>query len=50
MFELYIPLADTWAIYDNSESGVASMIAMGEKNGLPNIARLEQWESLHSQG
>ncbi len=50
LFELYIPLADTWAIYDNSESGVASMIAMGEKNGLPNIARPGQWESLHSHG
>ena len=50
LFELYIPIADTWAIYDNSESGVASMIAMGEKNGLPNIARPDQWESLHSHG
>ena len=50
LFELYIPLADTWAIYDNSESGVSSIIAMGEKNGLPNIARPDQWESLHGHG
>ena len=49
LFELYVPLANTWAIYDNSGRASPLMIAAGEINQSPRIARPELWEELQVQ-
>src|SRR3989440_785937 len=46
LFELYIPLADTWAIYDNSEQDQAALVATGVNTGRPKVSRPDLWQML----
>jgi predicted ABC-type ATPase len=46
LFELYIPLADTWAVYDNSEQDQAALLATGAGPGQPKVARPDLWHML----
>ena len=46
LFELYVPLAKTWALYDNSGAGSPLLIASGEKNRAPAVAQPELWHTL----
>jgi len=46
LFELYIPLADTWAIYDNSEQEHAALIATGVRKRRPRVSRPDLWQVL----
>jgi predicted ABC-type ATPase len=45
-FELYLPLADTWAIYDNSEGDTPSLIATGGAKRAQRISRPDLWQAL----
>ena len=46
LFTLYLPLADSWAVYDNSIAGSPQVIALGR--GMDNRAVYDQilWEKL----
>jgi predicted ABC-type ATPase len=46
LFELYIPIVDTWAIYDNSEGVSPSLIGMGDAMGPTKIVRSDTWRRL----
>ena len=46
LFELYIPLVDTWAIYDNSEENHPVLIVTGGANIRPRVAEPELWQLL----
>ena len=41
---LYRPLANTWAVYDNSGSSSPTMIAQGGAGQGPNIIRADLWK------
>lgn len=45
-FELYSPLADTWAVYDNSGYSSPVLVATGESQHNPNITRPNLWQLL----
>jgi predicted ABC-type ATPase len=45
-FELYSPLADTWAIYDNSGSGSPLLTATGEQLQTTTVVRSGVWQTL----
>jgi predicted ABC-type ATPase len=42
--KLYQPLANTWAVYDNSESPSPTMIAQGGEGEEPSIIHADLWE------
>lgn len=44
---LYRPLANTWAVYDNSDSPNPIMIAQGGEGEGPSIIDIELWERFH---
>jgi predicted ABC-type ATPase len=46
LFDLYIPLANTWAIYDNSEQDQAALVATGVRKDPPIISRPDLWQML----
>ena len=46
LFELYLPLSDTWVIYDNSERDKPSRIATGGGGTPPKISRPDAWQIL----
>jgi predicted ABC-type ATPase len=46
LFDLYAPLADTWAVYDNSAHGSPILVATGEPRVSPNIIRPDLWRPL----
>lgn len=46
LFELYLPLAKTWAVYDNSGAGSPSLIASGDRDRAPAVAHPELWRAL----
>ena len=41
--QLYMPLASTWVVYDNSPEGGAIPIAFGKRGLSPNIIEAESW-------
>ena len=43
--KLYQPLANTWAVYDNSASPSPLMIAQGGKEDGSNIIHADRWKS-----
>jgi predicted ABC-type ATPase len=47
---LYIPLADTWRVYDNSQVGHPIRVAFGRKGGIIQVDCLEKWEQLQEGG
>jgi predicted ABC-type ATPase len=46
LFELYIPLVDTWAIYDNSEENHPVLIVTSGANIRPRVAQPDLWQLL----
>jgi predicted ABC-type ATPase len=46
LFELYIPLADTWAIYDNSGNGAPLLVVTGEQQRNLKVIRPDLWQAL----
>jgi predicted ABC-type ATPase len=46
LFGLYIPLADTWAVYDNSERRRPVLVATGGIRDPLNILRPDSWTML----
>jgi len=44
--QLYIPLADTWVVYDNSGTGSPVLIASGEKKQSSTIVLPEAWQNV----
>jgi predicted ABC-type ATPase len=46
LFELYSPLADTWAVYDNSGNGSPLLVATGEQQRNLNVIRPDLWQTL----
>jgi predicted ABC-type ATPase len=42
--KLYRPLANTWAVYDNSDSPSPTMIAQGGQGEEPSIIHADLWE------
>ncbi len=48
-FNLYEPLADTWAAYDNSGSGTPLLVSAGGENIPLRVIRPETWSMLLKQ-
>lgn len=46
LFELYIPLADAWAVYDNSKQNQPSLVATGGTKSAPRTPRPDLWQVL----
>lgn len=46
LFELYSPLADTWAVYDNSGNGSPLLVAVGEHQRTVGVIRPDLWQTL----
>ena len=46
LFELYSPLADTWAVYDNSANASPLLVASGEQQRNPNVIRPDIWRAV----
>lgn len=46
LFELYIPLADAWAVYDNSEQNQPSLVATGGVKSAGRTPRPDLWQVL----
>ena len=46
LFELYLPIADTWAVFDNSESGAPVIIATGDERRTKNVVNPSLWQAM----
>lgn len=46
LFDLYLPLADRWEVYDNSEQTEPRLMASGIKGAEPAILEHSLWEQL----
>jgi predicted ABC-type ATPase len=46
LFGLYLPIVDTWRMYDNSRGLDPQLIAKGTRTGPTKIARSDVWEPL----
>jgi predicted ABC-type ATPase len=46
LVHLYLPLADTWRILDNSITGKSRRISSGDKSGIIRIEDIPVWESI----
>lgn len=46
LFELYLPIAKTWVVYDNSGADSLLLIANGAQRRTSSVARPELWRSL----
>ena len=46
LFELYTPLADTWAVYDNSSNASPLLVATGEHEQTLKVVRSDLWKAL----
>jgi predicted ABC-type ATPase len=44
--QLYLPLADSWVVYDNSGAGLPLLIASGEKERAATVVRPDVWQSV----
>lgn len=44
--ELYLPLANTWAVYDNSGAGSPLLIASGKRDGTSTVVFPDLWQSV----
>jgi predicted ABC-type ATPase len=50
LFRWYLPLADTWSLYDNSGRGVPRLVASGTARVEPDILEPEIWKRLRTMG
>lgn len=48
-FELFMPLTDTWAFYDNSAVGVPAMIATGKGLGEVTVYNAGLWRKIKGE-
>lgn len=48
-FRLYQPLATTWAMYDNSETGTMRLIAAGQGAQVSEAAHPQTWQQLQQE-
>jgi predicted ABC-type ATPase len=48
LFDLYVPLADAWEIYDNSELRDFRLVASGIREKVSEIADADAWSMLRS--
>jgi predicted ABC-type ATPase len=46
LFDLYMPLVDAWAVYDNSDRDQAALVATGVSKGRPKVSRPDLWKML----
>lgn len=46
LFRIYIPIVDTWRVYDNSRGADPVLIASGVKDGPVKIAEPDAWRGL----
>jgi predicted ABC-type ATPase len=44
--QLYIPLADTWVVYDNSGAGSPLLVASGKKGRTPQVVLPDVWQNV----
>ena len=44
--QLYLSLADTWVIYDNSRAGSPLLIASGEKERTSTVVLPDVWQNV----
>jgi hypothetical protein len=44
--EIYMPLVDSWQLFDNSEGPHPVPIAAGDRHSVRNIADVETWRRL----
>ena len=49
LFRLYIPIVDTWAIYDNSLRARPSLVASGNIEANATVVLADTWHNLKSQ-
>jgi predicted ABC-type ATPase len=48
LFDLYLPLADEWRVFDNSRRGLAHLVASHDGRGL-TVKEADRWEKLQSK-
>lgn len=48
-FELYMPLVDTWRMYDNSQADEPQLIAKGNGEGAATVFNQDIWDSIRSE-
>ena len=46
LFELYLPLANRWTIYDNSIDGNPTIIAQGRNENVDRVANAQSWGTI----
>lgn len=46
LHSLYLPMADAWAMYNNSFGGEAELVADGRRGESPRIVRVDDWEHI----
>src|SRR5688572_4603467 len=44
--QLYLPIADTWVVYDNSGAGSPLLIASGEKERTSTVVLPDTWQNV----
>ncbi|MFN3682813.1 MAG: zeta toxin family protein [Fimbriimonadaceae bacterium] len=49
LFRIYIPIVDTWRVYDNSRGADPVLIASGVRGGPVKIAEPEAWRGLQQE-
>ncbi len=48
LFELYLPLADEWEVFDNTERDQLKLIAFGKNENEPEIVEADLWTNLRN--
>ena len=46
LFSLYMPLADTWGVYDNSIKGQSRVVAEGRHGSIDDLFLPQSWEQM----
>lgn len=47
-FSLYLPLTNTWRVYDNSTAGPPDLIASGRGTRVSRVAQPKRWEQVQA--
>lgn len=45
-FNLYLPLARTWQVYDNTQPGQSQMVAFRDESGMETVAQETIWRHM----
>lgn len=46
LFGLYLPLADTWRVFDNSRVGETRLVAAGHREQVQTVYEAGAWEQI----